>query len=82
MKKWENNSRVKVLKLYHNDELLATIDLLDTITPQYIDISSLNIESKANSSEKFKFEIAEVYEEEYPGERYSDTAITGIMLGY
>ena len=77
MTKWEKNSRVKKLKLYYEGKPVATVDLIDTISPQYIDISSLNLVIKAKSEATFKFEIMEVYEE---GGEYADTAITGIVL--
>lgn len=74
--KWQENSRVKVLKFYCDGKHIANIELMDTIAPQYIDVSPLNIVLKGNAERKLKFEISEIYE----GEKYDDTAITGIII--
>lgn len=74
--KWKNNSRVKELKMYYNGEYIANIELKDTIKPQYIDISSFGLHAKSGKEAKFKFEIVDVYK----GEKYEDTAITGICF--
>lgn len=78
IKNWIENNRVRELKLYFNDEYVANIELEDTMKPQYIDISSLNLTVADGKEAKFKFEIADVYR----GEKYNDTAITGIDIDF
>ncbi len=77
-KKWQANSRVKSLKFYYFDEYMGTITLEDTMYPQYIDLSELNMTIGNGREASFRFEIAEVYE----GEKYEDTCMTGIMFSY
>lgn len=75
---WEKNNRVKALKLYFKQEYVATILLEDTILPQYIDISSLNLKVDNGESANFRFEISEVYR----GTKYDDTCITGLLIEF
>lgn len=77
-KGWEENNRVKALKMYFKREYVATILLEDTILPQYIDISSLGLKVENGETANFRFEISEVY----PGTRYDDTCITGLLLEF
>lgn len=78
IKKWTDNSRVKSLKMYFNDKYIATIELEDSIKPQYIDIKPLELKVKSKEEFVLKFEIEDVYK----GEKYDDTAITGIDLEF
>lgn len=78
IEKWTNNSRVKELKMYYNGEYVTNIELEDTINPQYIDIKSFGLKAKSGEEAKFKFEIVDVYK----GEKYEDTAITGISVEF
>lgn len=78
MEKWMNNSRVKELKMYFNGKYVTNIELEDTISPQYIDISSLGLKAKSGEEISLKFEIADVYK----GDKYDDTAITGIEVQF
>ena len=75
---WEENNRVKALKLYFKQAYVAMILLEDTILPQYIDISSLNLKVENGESANFKFEISEVYR----GTKYDDTCITGLLIEF
>ena len=78
LEKWTNNSRVKELKFFFNDKYVANIELEDTINPQYINIEEFGLKTKFGEEAKFSFEIVDVYE----GERYDDTAITGIVIDF
>lgn len=73
---WKNNSRVKSLKLYFNDEYVATLELEDSMKPQFISLSGLHLSARDKEDSTFRFEIAEVY----PGDKYEDTALTGIEI--
>jgi len=71
---WENNNRVKKLKLTIDDTNQFILELEDTKDLQLFDINykNDNITKKIN----MKFEILEVYQ----GEKYDDTCITSIYL--
>ena len=77
-KTFRENGRVKSLEFYYNGEDMGTIELEDTIRPQYISLSGLNLGAKNLESVNFTFEIKDVY----PGEKYEDTAITGIEIAF
>lgn len=77
-KKWQENNRVKRLNFYYEDVYMCTIMLEDTIKPQYIDLTPLNLTVGNAREATFRFEIAEVYE----GTIYEDTCITGIEIGF
>lgn len=77
-KVWKANGRVKSLKFYFNGEYMGTIELEDTMKPQYISLSGLNLTAHNNEESTFTFEIADIY----PGDKYDDTAITGIEIGF
>lgn len=77
-KTWKANGRVKSLKFYYNGQEQGTIELEDTMKPQYVSLSGLNLAAKNNKESVFTFEIADVY----PGDKYEDTAITGIEIGF
>ena len=77
-KVWKENGRVKSLKFYYNDEYLGNIELEDTMKPQFISLSGLNLAARNNEKNTFSFEIADVY----PGDKYEDTAITGIEIAF
>lgn len=76
--KWQENSRVKSMKLYYEGEYLGDIELEDTIKPQYIDLSPLNIKVGNGFDAHFRFEITDVYK----GSKYDDTCLTGIIIDY
>jgi len=71
---WENNSRIKQLKVYLNDKPYAILNLLDSFEIQIIGIGEINF--PANKETKIKFEITQVYE----GIKYKDTAISLLMF--
>ncbi len=76
--KWQENSRVKSMKLYYEGEYLGDIELEDTIKPQYIDLSPLKIKVGNGFDAHFRFEITDVYK----GSKYEDTCLTGIIIDY
>ncbi len=71
---WENNSRVKQLKVYVNDKAYAILNLLDAFEIQTIDIKEIKF--PVNKTTRLKFEITQVYE----GKKYKDTAISLLMF--
>ncbi|MDG1394113.1 MAG: hypothetical protein P8P55_04725 [Flavobacteriaceae bacterium] len=71
---WENNARIKQLKVYLNGKPFAILNLLDSFEIQTIDIGKIKF--SANKETKLKFEITEVYE----GTKYKDTAISLLMF--
>ncbi|MBQ2804183.1 MAG: hypothetical protein IJF07_09830 [Lachnospiraceae bacterium] len=77
-KKWQENNRVKSLKMYYGDVYMGTIALQDTINPQYIDLTPLQLMVQNGREARFRFEIAEVYE----GTKYDDTCITTIAIDF
>lgn len=78
MTKWQENCRVKSLKLYYGDEFMGVIELEDTIDPQYVDIAPLQMKVGNGFDASFRFEITEVYE----GSKYEDTCLTGIIIDF
>jgi len=76
--KWQENNRVKKMKLYYNNAYMGSFTLEDTMKPQYIDISELNMQVVNGTEAEFRFEIEEVYE----GSKYDDTCITGIVVEF
>lgn len=76
--KWRNNSRVQTMAVYVNGILLMRLHLLDTMKPQYFDISPLGLSAPAGERIKFRFVIEDVY----PGEKYEDTCVTGIEIEF
>lgn len=75
---WEENGRVKVFRVYYEDEYLGELTLLDTRQPQYIDLAPFQLQVANGGEATFRFEIAEVYE----GSKYEDTCITGIVIDF
>lgn len=78
LEKWTANSRVEDLKLFFNGEYIDTFHLEDTIEPQYFDLKQYNLRADSGAESVFRFEIASVY----PGEKFADTAITGIEIDF
>jgi len=77
---WENNSRVKKLKVYYNNKAVAILNLEDSRTTQHFDISDLKLNFKQETLEQkfiLKFEIIDTY----PGKKFDDTAISEISFG-
>ncbi len=78
-----DNSRVKKLRVYYNNQAIADLDLLDVRADQYFRVDTLGY-SKRDDYEALKlkkpwtlkFEILEVYQ----GAKYADTAISEIYF--
>jgi len=85
MKTWEENSRVKTLKVYFNDTPIALVELVDTWQFQYFDFShffrnhyineNLNAPYEVKEGDKLMFEIVDVYK----GSKYSDVGFSEFM---
>lgn len=75
---WLNNNRVKTLKFYFNGKYVCDLNLDDTIIPQYFDLSAYKIHADSGEEVTFMYEIVDVY----PGEKYDDTALTGIIVDF
>lgn len=75
---WQNNNRAKTLNFYFEDEYVGSIELEDTMLPQYIDISALDLHVLNGEIANFRFEIVKVYD----GALYEDTCITGVDFKY
>lgn len=72
---WQNNNRVKKLKLYVNHRPFGILNLKDSRSDQYFNIGVLG-RNKDGSDLILRFEIMEVYR----GNKYNDTAITQIYF--
>lgn len=75
---WTANSRVKELRFYFDGRYVDTFTLEDTIEPQYFDLTPYGLHAASGEDIVFRFEIDSVY----PGEKYADTAITGIEFAF
>jgi len=71
---WKNNSRVKQLELFLNNELFCVINLIDSFEIQTVDIEVIKF--PVNKSTKLKFVIKDVYY----GDKFKDTAISLLMF--
>lgn len=72
---WQDNNRVKSLKLYVNEKVFGILHLKDTKTDQIFKLSTFGRHNDG-SDLVLKFEILEVYQ----GDKYNDTAITEIYF--
>ena len=72
---WRKNSRVKRLKFYLNTDPQFYVDLIDTITPQSIELK-INERIYLDLDDRLVFEIESIY----PGSVYKDTAISEIKI--
>lgn len=77
-KVWKNNNRVKTLAFYYNGEYICDIELEDTYSPQIISLEKYNIHADSGEEAVFKYVIKDVYK----GDKYDDTAITGIIMDF
>lgn len=77
-KAWKNNTRVEKLALYMNDRYLCTLLLQDVRKPQYFDLSGMNLSVDSGVETVFRLVIEDVY----PGAKYEDTALTGIVFEF
>lgn len=75
---WENNSRVKKLKVYINDKPFAILNLEDKRSEQSFKVDPIgnSYELKKKADWTLKFEIMEVYK----GLKYDDVAISEIYF--
>ena len=70
---WSDNSRIKLLKLYHNKKPMFLIKLVDSIYPQWI---SWGRDFIVSNGDIVELEIIEVYE----GDKWKDTGISDLSL--
>jgi len=70
---WQDNSRVKRLRMYVNGKPYAIINLEDSYNYQDVEVGAVELKPKRTI---LKFEIMEVYK----GRKHTDTAITEIEL--
>ena len=82
-KTWDENSRVKTLRMYINDKPFAILNLEDSRQEQQFTFDPIGIGDRDDWSTlknsppwTMKFEIVDVYK----GEKYDDTAITEIYF--
>jgi hypothetical protein len=73
-KAWQENSRVKKLKVYIDNIPYGQLELLDSFEFQTIEIGKILLPQRKVM--KLKFEIMEVY----PGTKYRDTAISELLF--
>jgi hypothetical protein len=73
---WEDNSRVKKLKVLVNGRPAFYILLEDKMGPQEIKIRE--VLNKINMNEEGMLRVKFIIEEVYPGRKYKDTAISAI----
>lgn len=75
VKTWEENSRVKKLKVYYNDKSLCYIELQDIFFLQRCDLRKFFKGRVPDKDARLRFEIVEVYK----GRKYDDVAISEIL---
>jgi hypothetical protein len=73
-KTWEENSRVKKIRMYVDNKPFGQLELIDSFEFQTIDLGKIMLPHQKVM--KIKFEIIEVY----PGTKYKDTAITELLF--
>lgn len=71
---WQENARVKKLKMFVNDKPYGFLELLDAFEFQVIDIGKIMLPPRKITT--IRFEIVEVY----PGSKYQDTAISELLF--
>ncbi len=74
-KVWQENSRVKSIKILHNDKFVFNLTLQDTIYPQGIFLNGQDYIYLSHGDT-----VTLVITDVYKGEKYKDTAITEINL--
>ncbi|MCM1126011.1 MAG: leucine-rich repeat domain-containing protein [Lachnospiraceae bacterium] len=75
---WEENGRVKRLLMYVEDKPFAYLELEDTIYPQYFTLPFDAIKAADGVDIHFQFVIEDVY----PGTKYEDTCLTGLVVEF
>lgn len=73
-KLWNENSRVKKLKMYVDDRPFALLELIDCFEFQTIGLDTIMLPQQAVM--RFRFEVVDVY----PGTKYKDTAISELLF--
>ena len=73
---WETNSRIKKLKVYHQNKPLCIVNLFDTMEPQQFDFEHLLHPDHMWNGLNLQLEIVDVY----PGTKYKDTAISELAF--
>jgi hypothetical protein len=82
---WKQNSRVKHLKIYYNENPICLVELIDTWHFQSFDIGrffkykrekkNMNAPFEIKDGDKLSFEITEIYE----GTKYKDVSLSEFM---
>jgi len=83
-KHWAENSRIKTLKMYYNDNSVCLIELVDTWQYQRLDLRKFfkepnlfpNADIDAKDGDKLRFEIIDVYK----GTKYKDTGLSEFVF--
>ncbi len=82
-KAWKENSRVKKMKMYVDDQAIAILNLEDSRREQHFKFEPIGHQNREDHKAiqnmpwwTMKFEIVEVY----PGSKYEDTAISEIYF--
>ena len=73
---WQENSRVKKLKMYYQGKPYAILDLEDSRSLQSFDVGKLGPHDEKAPNWTLRFEILEVYE----GDKYDDTVISELFF--
>ena len=71
---WQDNSRVKRLKVYLNEKPFCIINLVDCYEFQKVDIDTIMLPQRGIM--RLKFEIIDIY----PGNKSKNTAITELLF--
>ena len=77
-KLWAENGRVKRLLMLIDGQPYAYLELADTIKPQYFTLPEKGIVAKGGDMLDCEFVIEEVY----PGTKYEDTCLTGLVMEF
>lgn len=76
LKTWKLNSRIKKLKVFHNNNLKYFFELVDSMKPQGIYFIEAEKHILLSHGDVLRFQIMEVYK----GDKYKDTALTELNL--
>lgn len=77
-KTWEENGRVRTLRMEVEGKPYARLELEDTIRPQYFTLPWEDIMVADGGDITFRFVIEDVY----PGKVYEDTCLTGLVMEF
>ena len=75
-KTWEQNGRVKTLKMYYNNLPVLKLELEDSPTLQCFNVGTFGEHNPNAPDWKLRFEILEVY----PGSKFEDIAISELYF--